>query len=127
MEINSVTLTKGSAMYTPPTVLGNLDSGNEEKLGTKPELTIAGSKMENTEEREKPIDDPYKITNDMNKIIELFTADLKFVLHDKTKRLMVQLIDIKEQKVLKEFPPHQLLDTLAAIREYVGVLLDKKA
>lgn len=127
MEINSVTLTKGPAIYTPPAALGNLGSGTEDKIETKPDLAIEGIKMENAEDREKPKDELDKITDAMNKIMELFNADLKFVLHDKTQRLMVQLVDLKEHKVLKEFPPHQLLDTLAAIRDYVGVLLDKKA
>jgi flagellar protein FlaG len=59
--------------------------------------------------------------------MEALNADLQFVLHEKTNRMMVKIVDIKTQKVLKEFPPHELLDTLAAISEYVGALLDKKA
>ncbi|MDF2876656.1 MAG: hypothetical protein K0R22_3339, partial [Sporomusa sp.] len=71
-------------------------------------------------------EDLSKMTNELNKFMQLINADLKFVLHEKTHRLIVQVIDTKENKVLKEFPPHELLDTMAAIQEYVGILLDKK-
>jgi len=47
--------------------------------------------------------------------------------YDKTQQLIVHVVDLKTRRVLKEFPPHQLLDTIAAIRQYLGVLLDKKA
>ncbi|HWQ89284.1 MAG TPA: flagellar protein FlaG [Desulfitobacteriaceae bacterium] len=73
------------------------------------------------------ISDDFKImTQEMNKFMQLLDADLKFVLHEGTKQLMVQVVDTREQKVLKEFPPHELLDTMAKIRDYVGLLLDKK-
>jgi len=72
-------------------------------------------------------EDGKNITEAMNKFMEALNADLQFVLHEKTNRMMVKIVDIKTQKVLKEFPPHELLDTLAAISEYVGALLDKKA
>ena len=39
---------------------------------------------------------------------------------------MDQVVDAKDQRVIKEFLPHELLDTLAAISDYVGILLDKK-
>jgi flagellar protein FlaG len=66
------------------------------------------------------------MTQEMNKFLQLLDADLQFILHEGTKQLMVQVVDTKDQKVLKEFPPHELLDTMAKIRDYVGLLLDKK-
>jgi flagellar protein FlaG len=67
-----------------------------------------------------------ELTDALNKFMTDMNADLQFAIHEKTHRMMVRLVDIKTQKVLKEFPPHELLDTLAAISEYVGALLDKK-
>ncbi|MDT8903914.1 flagellar protein FlaG [Anaeroselena agilis] len=66
------------------------------------------------------------VTDAMNKFMESLNADLQFAIHEKTNRMMVRVVDVKTHKVLKEFPPHELLDTLAAISEYVGALLDKK-
>ncbi|MDR3560139.1 MAG: flagellar protein FlaG [Negativicutes bacterium] len=66
------------------------------------------------------------VTEALNKFLQSLNTGIQFKVYDKTKQLIVQVVDQKTGQVLKEFPPHQLLDTLAAIREYVGVLLDKK-
>lgn len=67
-----------------------------------------------------------KTTSEMTKFMELINSDIQFQLHEKTKQLIVQVVDTRDGTVLKEFPPHELLDTMAKIREYVGFLLDKK-
>jgi len=72
-------------------------------------------------------DEAEQVTDKMNKLLELINTDLQFSLHEKTKRLIVQMVDKRDGTVLKEFPPHELLDTIANIQEYVGMLLDKKA
>jgi flagellar protein FlaG len=66
------------------------------------------------------------ITIALNKFMESLNANIHFKLHDATKELIVQVVDESTQKVLKEFPPHKLLDTIAAIQDRIGVLLDKK-
>ncbi|WP_312336519.1 flagellar protein FlaG [Anaerospora hongkongensis] len=72
-------------------------------------------------------EDVEQVTDRMNKLMELINTDLQFSVHEKTKRLIVQMVDKRDGTVLKEFPPHELLDTIANIQEYVGLLLDKKA
>lgn len=72
-------------------------------------------------------DEVQHLTAEMNKMMQLLNADLRFAMHEQTKQLMVQVVDSKDQKVLKEFPPHELLDTMAKIKSYIGFLLDKKA
>ncbi|TGE32602.1 flagellar protein FlaG [Desulfosporosinus sp. Sb-LF] len=76
----------------------------------------------------KPVNlhDVTQITESINRFIEAMDANIRFTVHQKTNELMVQVIDQTNNKVLKEFPPHEFLDTMAAIREYVGILLDKK-
>lgn len=66
------------------------------------------------------------ITKTMNELMQSFNAKIHFQIHDKTKELMVQVVDESTNTVIKEFPPHQLLDTIAAIRDRIGVLLDKR-
>ncbi len=78
-------------------------------------------------DREISREDLLKVTGTMNDFLQMVNTDIRFSIHDGTKQLIVQVVDTKDQRVLREFPPHELLDTIAAIREYVGVLLDKKA
>lgn len=72
-------------------------------------------------------DEAEQVTDKMNKLMQLINTDLQFSVHEKTQRLIVQMVDKRDGTVLKEFPPHELLDTIANIQEYVGMLLDKKA
>ncbi|WP_019851160.1 flagellar protein FlaG [Desulfitobacterium sp. PCE1] len=71
-------------------------------------------------------EDANRLTERLNQFIVTIDSDLQFELHEETQRLIVKFINKKDNQVIKEFPPHELLDTLAAIRDYVGLLLDKK-
>ena len=87
---------------------------------------VANVKIISKDVKKLSSEDAKIITHEMNKFFQLINADLQFAIHEKTNQLMVQVVDTKENKVLREFPSHELLDTIANIREYVGVLLDKK-
>lgn len=67
-----------------------------------------------------------EMTESLNKFMQALNADLQFEIHEETQQLMVKLVNVKENKVLKEFPPRDFLDMVAKIREYVGALLDKR-
>ena len=68
-----------------------------------------------------------ELTAAMNKFMESLSADLQFAVHEKTQQLMVRLVDVKNQRVIKEFPSHEFLDTMARIRENIGAFLEKRA
>lgn len=102
---------------------------NQSEGATKAETTIKNDGTTISSVKDVPqlsSDDVKNITQELNKFLQLLNSDLQFVVHEKTKKLMVQVIDTTNHKVLKEFPPHELLDTIAKIRDYVGLLLDKK-
>ncbi|WP_084574123.1 flagellar protein FlaG [Sporomusa malonica] len=117
MEVNT-----GTAVTYPS--IKTVGSSLTEQASTEVGVKNPDNIKSNAEDINK--EDLSKMTGELNKFMQLINADLKFVLHEKTHRMIVQVVDSKEQKVLKEFPPHELLDTIAAIQEYVGVLLDKK-
>jgi flagellar protein FlaG len=66
------------------------------------------------------------VAADLTKFMQSINTEISFSIHEKTGRMMVQVKDAKGA-VVKEFPSHELLDTIAAIGDYVGALLDKKA
>ena len=103
---------------------------NQEKIEVQSATAVKDDevqeKKEKKEKKEMNRDDAANMTAEMNKFMQLLNADIKFVLHEKTKTLMVQVVDSKDHKVLKEFPPHELLDTKAKIKDYIGLILDKR-
>lgn len=66
------------------------------------------------------------VTSDLTQFMKSMNTDINFSIHEKTGRLMVQVKDSKGT-VVKEFPSHELLDTIAAISDRIGALLDRKA
>lgn len=88
---------------------GNNQSQSEEK--SKEELTR---------------EDLTSLTEHLNKFMSAIDADLEFEIHEGTDRMMVKFVNKNNHQVIKEFPPRELLDTLAAIQDYVGILLDKR-
>jgi|GEM_PF-1022589 len=92
----------------------------------KSEAGKNGSQGEEHAQQELTKDETQQLTKQLNEFFRKINASLEFEIHEKTDRLIVKFVDKKENKVIKEFPPRELLDTLAAIQEYVGILLDKR-
>lgn len=78
------------------------------------------------EERSFLKEDLEESIEDINKAVEALHKDLRFQVHEKSKRLMVEVIDLVRNEVIKEIPPRQLLDMLGRIREMVGLIIDEK-
>lgn len=70
--------------------------------------------------------DVKKMTEAMNEFVSGINANIRFKVHQQTNELMVQVVDQTNNRIIKEFPSHEFLDTVAAIRSYVGMLLDEK-
>lgn len=63
----------------------------------------------------------------INDAIEHINRALRFSIHEDTQRIMVKVINIDTDEVIKELPPEDVLDTVARIREMIGLLIDERA
>jgi flagellar protein FlaG len=127
MEVNRVSLPDKSG-YASNTAAGSdkvVKSAGENSKVTDQKATFQDRRADTKEDVSR--DELDTLTEELNKLMQNFNADLHFSIHEKTQQLMVQLIDEKNNKVLKEYPSHEFLDMIARISDYVGVLLDKKA
>ncbi|MCW2278803.1 flagellar protein FlaG [Heliophilum fasciatum] len=96
-------------------------------------ITPDGAGTDKTKSPEKELE-KYRLSQDTltrlmqesNQFLSAINTDIRFAWHQKAERLMVQVYDQRDNRVLKEFPPHEFLDTIAKIREYVGSLVDTK-
>lgn len=61
----------------------------------------------------------------LNEQLRLVGEDLHFEVHEKTGRIVVQVVDEKTQEVRRELPPEQLLDVMASLAEASGLRLDR--
>jgi len=51
---------------------------------------------------------------------------LKFEIHERTGRQYVEMVDMQNEKVLKEIPSHKMLDVVGKIWDEMGIAVDKK-
>lgn len=63
----------------------------------------------------------------INSAMEHINRGLKFSIHEDTQRVMVKVVNVATQEVIKELPPEDVLDTVARIREMIGLLIDERA
>lgn len=61
-----------------------------------------------------------------NKAIEGSTCSFEYSIHEKTKQIMVKVVDKKTKEVIKEFPPEKILDMVAKMWEVAGILVDER-
>lgn len=72
--------------------------------------------------------DPAVLERSLRKLNGMLDAPvrLSFQLHEGSGRMMVRVINEETGDVIKEIPPKEILDTVARIMEFVGLLLDQR-
>lgn len=68
-----------------------------------------------------------KVVNSMNEFLKASNTHLKFEFHEELQEYYVAIVDERTNEVVKEIPSKKLLDMYAAMTEYVGLMIDKKA
>ncbi|WP_153720649.1 flagellar protein FlaG [Sporosarcina cascadiensis] len=67
-----------------------------------------------------------KLTEGMNKFLESVSTQLRFKFHDKLNEYYVAIVDSETDEVVREIPPKKLMDMYASMKEFVGLLIDRK-
>lgn len=63
----------------------------------------------------------------LNKLIGPLGTKLAFELNDETGTMIVQVRNRETDKIIRQFPPEEMLQLEAKIKELVGLLFDKEA
>lgn len=61
-----------------------------------------------------------------NKAIIGSNRKFEFSIHEKTKEIMVKVVDTDTNKIIKEIPNEKILDMVAKMWEMSGIMVDKK-
>jgi len=87
----------------------------------------ASEESEKKKKNELSKEEATKMTDALNQMMEKMQFDVKFHYYDKIDQMAVQLVDQKTNKVLKEFPPKDMIKMLTNLHNWIGIILDKKA
>lgn len=127
MEITAVKVPEATANYP----IGGKGENSPVSQKNDSDNTKVKVQSENEDKKkdskELSKDDVNKINGALNNFMDAINSDLHFVIHERSKELMLRVVDRRNSKVVKEIPTHEMLDVIATIRESVGALLDKRA
>jgi len=122
MRIDS---TDASGM-TSPRAKGSHNSTRDIRIDTRENTNI--SQMTDTEKRDLPISERVVIDaiEKANKAISGANRRFEFSIHEKTKEIIVKVIDSETNDVVREIPQEKILDMVAAMWEMAGIIVDER-
>lgn len=77
-------------------------------------------------EQHLPAEQARKLTESMNRFLETASTQLRFKFHDELKEYYVTIVNPQTDEVVREIPSKKLMDFHAAMRDLVGLLVDRK-
>lgn len=80
------------------------------------------------EKRELPISEKVVIDaiEKANNAISGANRRFEFSIHEKTKEIMVKVINSDTNEVIREIPPEKILDMVATMWEMAGIIVDER-
>ncbi|MDI3280273.1 MAG: flagellar protein FlaG [Bacillota bacterium] len=106
----------------PPPAPAPAEEGSFGRPRSTSELIAEGIKMKAVTEEQLA-----EILEKLNRIFDVMSTELRFKVHEGTKDIVVQVIEIETGKVLREIPPERILDMITQMMKLVGLLVDEKA
>lgn len=86
------------------------------------------SQISDFERRELPISEKVVIDaiERANRAISGANRRFEFSIHEKTKEIMIKVIDSDTNQVIREIPPEKILDMVAKMWEMAGLIVDER-
>ncbi len=63
----------------------------------------------------------------LNKVLELFNVERRFVIDDRTKEIVVKIIDKSSGEVILQIPPEEALERYYRMEQFIGLIFNEKA
>lgn len=82
--------------------------------------------QKDSQQQSSPKEKTEKVVKSMNDFLKASNTQLVFKFHDELKEDYVAIVDEHSNQVIQEIPQKKLLDIYAAMKEYLGILVDKK-
>lgn len=120
MEVGSVQRVPISSRAS--TIQGTNEVGKQNKSTDMAEHMKKEDKQQDFSEKEL-----IRTIEKANQKFEIYDKRLEFSIHEKTKQIMVKIINTENNEVIKEIPPEKILDMVANLMELAGIVVDEKA
>ena len=118
MQIDNVSNINSTRVYTPILKETNTQNNTASRLNNK--------QAKIPEDKKYREDEIIGAIESANKKFVVYDRKFEFSIHEKTKQIMVKVIDVNTDEVIREIPPEKILDLVAAIWEISGIIVDEK-
>ena len=99
---------------------------NKEVTVAPEQATAENVQPQAEQEKQLPADKAKQLTESMNAFLGSANTQLRFQFHEKLNEYYVTVVDSNTDEVIREIPSKKLMDIHAAMREFVGLLVDQK-
>lgn len=120
--------------------IGNAVSGNGEvssfgQMGTaqrsvtiQNEQSQQNQQSEGIQKNEKVDLESFQgLLKNVNEEMKPYDTQLEFSVHEKTKQVMIKVVNTATNETVREIPSEKLMDIMANLLEVAGILVDVKA
>lgn len=66
------------------------------------------------------------IVSEASEALKQVSTELTFRIHEDTGRPVIKLVELGTDEVIREIPPEKMLDILAGIWEWAGLIVDRR-
>lgn len=101
----------------------NRNIPNPMKVGTRDQNA---KPAEQVEQKTYTEDELISSIESANEQFVAYDRRFEFSIHEKTKHIMVKVIDVTTDEIIREIPPEKILDLVAAIWEISGIIVDER-
>lgn len=129
MSINTVSNKFVTRTITNTDISGTGDSKNSENsviVGAKRYRPIEKPNVQYPEDKQLAREQIIDAIGKVNKEFIPYDRRFEISIHEKTKEIMVKVIDATNDEIIREIPSEKILDMVAAILEVTGIMIDKK-
>jgi flagellar protein FlaG len=94
----------------------------------KSDINMLASISKQADQGDKEISEEavLKAIKDANKKIQSTGNEFEFSIHEKTKQIMVKVVNTATKEVVREIPSEKILDMVASMCEVAGLFVDEK-
>ena len=109
------------------TIPVNTFSGQKLEQSQETPRKVVDSKQDIPSAREEvPREEVEKAAEKLNRLMGIINKRLEFRVDDKSKQVVVKIIDQQNGDVLNEIPSKQAIDLLDSFSDMVGLMVDKR-
>ncbi|SMB82782.1 flagellar protein FlaG [Desulfonispora thiosulfatigenes DSM 11270] len=124
MKVTSIN--SNSPVYNDAFKETNRKQEKENIQVVKSKDTAGSEEKKYNEENKYKAEQIIKAIETANKSLELTETRFEYSIHEKTKEIMVKVIDKNNDEVIREIPSEKILDMVASMWDLAGIFVDEK-